>query len=175
MTTAADTTSPVSFVPDGRKAIRDGRPGRKLTFDYVSFMVVFLGLPLAIFLVFVIWPFANAIRYSFTDWTGFKAEFNYIGFDNFTKLFHDDLFRHALRNNLLFALVIPIVTIVDRPDVRHADDDRRLEPRPAARRAQLELLSRRVVLPVRDPRHRDRVDLEPDLRARRAGCSTACW
>jgi N-acetylglucosamine transport system permease protein len=111
VTTAAQPASPVSNVPGGRKAIRNGRPGRKLTFDYVSFMLAFVGLPVALFLVFVIWPFANAIRYSLTDWTGFKAEFNYVGFDNFSRLFHDDLFLHALRNNILLAIIIPIVTI----------------------------------------------------------------
>ena len=56
--------------PGGRKAARDGRPGRKLTFDYVSFMVVFLVLPVALFLVFVIWPFAQAIYYALTRLVG---------------------------------------------------------------------------------------------------------
>ena len=70
--------------PGGRKAARDGRPGRKLTFDYVSFMAVFLVLPLALFLVFVIWPFGQAIYYALTDWSGFSADYNIIGLENFS-------------------------------------------------------------------------------------------
>src|SRR5699024_4848551 len=45
--------------------------GPKLTFDKASFMVVFLGVPLLIFLVFVVSPFVQAIYYSMTDWGGF--------------------------------------------------------------------------------------------------------
>lgn len=105
------TAVPVTEVPGGRKAVRDGRPGRKLTFDYVSFMVVFLGLPLMLFLVFVIWPFGQAVYYALTDWSGFSADYNFIGLDNFSKLLDDELFKKAVRNNILLAMVVPIVTI----------------------------------------------------------------
>jgi N-acetylglucosamine transport system permease protein len=93
-------------------ARRGARRRRKLTFDKVSFMVVFLGLPLAIFVVFVVSPFAQALYYAGTDWAGFSPDMNFIGLGNFTKLFHDDVFMHALRNNVLLAIVVPIVTIV---------------------------------------------------------------
>ena len=36
-------------------------------------MLVFLGLPLAIFLVFVVSPFVQAFYYSLTDWSGLHA------------------------------------------------------------------------------------------------------
>ncbi|MBI5160515.1 MAG: sugar ABC transporter permease [Micrococcales bacterium] len=78
----------------------------------MSLFVVFLGLPLALFLVFVIWPFLQAAFYSLTDWTGLEANYNLIGVGNFVKEFQDQNFTIALRNNLIFALVIPIVTIV---------------------------------------------------------------
>ncbi len=99
-------------IPGGRKAARDGRPGRKLTFDYVSFMVCFLGLPLALFLVFVIWPFGQAAYYALSDWSGFSADYNLIGLENFRDLLHDELFKQAVRNNLWLAIVVPFVTIV---------------------------------------------------------------
>jgi N-acetylglucosamine transport system permease protein len=97
--------------PGGRKAARDGRPGRKLTFDYVSFMVVFLVVPVALFLVFVIWPFGQAIYYALSDWSGFTADYNIIGLENFRDLLHDELFKKAVRNNILLAFIVPIVTI----------------------------------------------------------------
>lgn len=105
------TGTSVNDVPGGRKPTRDGRPGRKLSFDYASFMVVFLGLPVALFLVFVIWPFGQAVYYASTDWTGFSADYNFIGLDNFSRLLDDELFKTSVKNNILMAIIVPIVTI----------------------------------------------------------------
>jgi N-acetylglucosamine transport system permease protein len=99
-------------VPGGgpkRSAVRRRRP---LTFDRISFMVVFLGLPLAVFVIFVVSPFVQALWYSLTDWSGFSSKMNFVGFDNYVKLFHDDIFLKAVRNNVELAIVVPIVTIV---------------------------------------------------------------
>ncbi len=54
--------------------------------------MVFLGLPLSIFLLFVVWPFVQAFYYSMTDWSGFTPDMNFIGFENYLKLLHDDIF-----------------------------------------------------------------------------------
>ncbi|MEV6268071.1 sugar ABC transporter permease [Kribbella sp. NPDC051936] len=105
------TTTQEAVPGDGsqRSVTRRRRP---LTFDRVSFMVVFLGLPLAVFVIFVVSPFVQALYYSLTDWSGFSAGQNFVGFDNYVKLFHDDIFLKAVRNNILLAIVVPIVTIV---------------------------------------------------------------
>jgi N-acetylglucosamine transport system permease protein len=94
-----------------RKAPRSGMP-RKLTFDYLSFLLVFLGLPLAIFLIFVISPFIQAVYYSMTNWTGFSATMDFIGVQNFVKLFKDPTFLQAMGNNIVLAIVVPLITIV---------------------------------------------------------------
>jgi N-acetylglucosamine transport system permease protein len=86
--------------------------GRKLTFDFISFIAVFLLLPLAIFLIFVISPFVQAIYYSMTNWTGFSPNMSFIGLNNFVKLFQDTTFLQAMANNALLALVVPLITIV---------------------------------------------------------------
>lgn len=96
--------------PAGRGAPRRG-PRRKLSFDLVSFFVVFLGLPLALFLLFVIWPFLQAGFYALTDWSGYTAEFNIVGLDNFVALAQDPRFTNAVGNSLVFAIVIPAVTL----------------------------------------------------------------
>jgi len=111
VTVAASPAAPTS-APAGRKIGRRRRSRRKLTFDYVSFMVVFLGLPVAIVVTFVVWPILQAAWYSLTDWTGFKATYNFIGFDNFTSLWDDPIFRKAVRNNVIMGIVVPLVTIV---------------------------------------------------------------
>ena len=104
MTSTATTT--------GGRPRPAARSRRKLSFDRLSFMAVFLGLPLAIFLVFVIYPFGQALYFAMTDWNGFSPSYNFIGLDNFTKLFHDDTFMTALVNNIQLAIVVPLVTIV---------------------------------------------------------------
>jgi N-acetylglucosamine transport system permease protein len=98
-------------VPNGGAPTRARRRAR-LTFDSVSFMAVFLGVPLALFIVFVIWPFIQAGFYSLTDWGGFSRDFNFIGLDNFTRLAGDQRFLTALGNNVKLSLTIPLLTIV---------------------------------------------------------------
>src|SRR5699024_2611988 len=95
--------------PGGQKAPRRRR--RKLTFDYVSFMAVFLGLPLAIFVIFVISPFVQAASYSLTDWSGFSQTMNFIGVQNYVNLFQDDQFMKAMGNNIFLAIVVPLITL----------------------------------------------------------------
>ena len=99
-------------VPGGGPKRSAARRRRPLTFDRASFMVVFLGLPLAVFVIFVVSPFVQALYYSLTDWSGFSSGMNFVGFDNYVKLFHDDIFLRAVRNNVELAIVVPFVTIV---------------------------------------------------------------
>ncbi len=71
-----------------------------------------LALPLAVFAAFVIWPLASSFYYSFTDWNGFNPDYDYVGFDNFTKIYTDKLFLNAAINTALWivaAIVVPTV------------------------------------------------------------------
>ena len=67
----ATVTQPL---PGGDTVPTRRRRAGRWTFDKISFMVVFLGLPLAIYLVLVVSPFAQAVYYSMTDWTGFSPQ-----------------------------------------------------------------------------------------------------
>ncbi len=97
----------------GRPAVaRRGRRKKKLTFDRVSFMVVFLVLPVTGYLVFVVSPFVQAFYYSMTDWSGFTPNMNFIGFGNYAKLFADDIFMRAMLNSITLVIVVPLVTIL---------------------------------------------------------------
>jgi len=98
-------------VPGAGGAPVRARRRARLTFDSVSFMVVFLGVPLTLFLVFVIWPFIQAAFYSTTDWGGFSLDFNFIGLDNFTRLLGDSRFLTALSNNIKLSLTVPVFSI----------------------------------------------------------------
>jgi N-acetylglucosamine transport system permease protein len=87
------------------------RRRRKLTFDRALFMAVFLGLPVAVFVIFVVIPIGQALFYSLTDWSGFSPVMNVVGLDNYVKLLNDETFLKALRNNALLTLVVPLVTL----------------------------------------------------------------
>ncbi|MCX7523352.1 sugar ABC transporter permease [Microbacterium sp. STN6] len=106
MTSSTDTVTPGGAV---KRAPRRHR--RKLTFDKVSFMVVFLGVPLAIFLIFVISPFVQALYYSMTDWNGFSPSMDFVGLKNFERLLQDDTFIRAVINCILLGVIVPFVTI----------------------------------------------------------------
>ncbi len=88
------------------------RRRKKLTFDKVSFMAVFLGLPLVIYLVFVISPFVQAVYYSMTSWSGFDNNMPFVGLGNYVKLFNDDIFMLSVRNSIVLAIFLPVITVI---------------------------------------------------------------
>ena len=66
------------------------------------------------FIIFVLYPLANGLRLSLYNAGLNKANWTFIGFDNFVRLFtKDDIFQIALRNTLLFVvIVVPIVVVI---------------------------------------------------------------
>jgi len=85
---------------------------RNLTFDKISFFLVFLVVPVAGYLAFVVSPFVQAIYYSLTDWSGFSPEMTFIGLSNYVKLASDSIFLKAVSNSIILAIVLPVVTVV---------------------------------------------------------------
>src|SRR5665647_3923138 len=107
MTAAPTVTTPPRAVPH-----RAGRWRRNLTFDKISLFVVFLGLPLALYITFVVSPLIQAVSYSFTDWSGFTPDFKTVGLANYVKILSDDTFLKAMFNNALLSVVVPLIIIV---------------------------------------------------------------
>lgn len=71
---------------------------------------LFLGPPLAVFALIVVWPLLDSFFYSFTNWNGFDPKYKFIGFDNFRKVFTDPLFFNAAINTLIWivaAILLP--------------------------------------------------------------------
>ena len=72
----------------------------------------FLLLPMLVYLAFVIFPTLNSLVYSFTDWAGYGADFNFIGLKNFEKVFTDRLFGNAIKNTAIWlALAMTVPTL----------------------------------------------------------------
>ncbi|MEZ7007265.1 carbohydrate ABC transporter permease [Streptomyces sp. AD55] len=75
------------------------------------FVVGFLAVPLGLYTLFVVWPFVQSIYYSFTDWTGLSPDFRMVGFDNYSRMLDDDIFWKSLLHSVMFALLVPLVTL----------------------------------------------------------------
>ena len=66
------------------------------------FVAGFLLVPVALYVVFVIWPYIQTFGYSLTDWKGQSQTFSFVGLDNyqavaFTQLYHDPITRRCSR------------------------------------------------------------------------------
>jgi multiple sugar transport system permease protein len=66
---------------------------------------------LAFVLVFVVYPFGSILVHAFTRWDGY-GDPTFIGTRNFEFLLRDQTFLSALRNNVFFALSVPIQLVV---------------------------------------------------------------
>jgi N-acetylglucosamine transport system permease protein len=75
------------------------------------FVASFLAIPLALYAIFVISPFAQAFYYSLTNWTGVSPKFDFVGLDNFKTLANDAVFRAALGHNVILLIGVPLLVI----------------------------------------------------------------
>jgi N-acetylglucosamine transport system permease protein len=91
---------------------RVSKPGPALQHGKYLFIVVFLIFPVGIYGLFTVSPYIQAIFISLTDWTGLTASQTFVGFANYAKLFHDDQFLVALKNNALLLVIVPAVTVL---------------------------------------------------------------
>lgn len=57
---------------------------------------------------FIAYPLGSLVYHSFTRWDGLSSPV-WIGLGNYRTLFSDPLFGTALRNNLLFAISVPVI------------------------------------------------------------------
>lgn len=75
------------------------------------FVAGFLAIPVVLYVLYVIWPYAQAFYLAFTDWHGISANPKFVGFANFTKLFKSNVFWKALEHNIMLLLALPLITI----------------------------------------------------------------
>ncbi|ELK48037.1 MULTISPECIES: sugar ABC transporter permease [unclassified Halobacillus] len=54
--------------------------------------------------VFILYPFLNGIRVSFTDWNGFSQTKNWVGFEQYTRMFQDPDTWLVVKNTLLYGI-----------------------------------------------------------------------
>ena len=74
-----------------------------------SVINIFYVPAILLFLFFVIYPFAEGIRISFTNWNGYSQKYTYVKFDNYVKLLHDGNILTALKNTLIYGMGSTVV------------------------------------------------------------------
>ena len=67
--------------------------------------VPFLWLPLALYALWVVYPTLATFALAFSDWDGVSPRWNWVGLENFARLFRDPVFHQALGNNLIWVAV----------------------------------------------------------------------
>lgn len=110
MTVTATRVTPPRAARGGRLASPRWRR-RNLTFDKISFFVVFLIVPVVGYVAFVVSPFAQAAYFSLTSWSGFSPDMQFVGLANYAKLLEDATFLKAVGNSVTLAVVLPVVTL----------------------------------------------------------------
>jgi multiple sugar transport system permease protein len=69
------------------------------------FILVSIVVPVFLLITFVVFPVIELFRMSLTDWNGLSASRNYIGLDNFQRMFNDKDLLLSLRNNAIYFFV----------------------------------------------------------------------
>ena len=62
--------------------------------------------------MFMLWPLAEVVRYSFTDWNGVNAEYNYVALKNYMEISKIDGFNEMMIATITFAIGTTILTVV---------------------------------------------------------------
>jgi N-acetylglucosamine transport system permease protein len=79
--------------------------------DKYKLIVPFLAPSVLLYVVFVLYPYLQAMYISLTRWRGLSRNLTFIGLENFQRMFNDELFWNALRHNAAYLITLPLITI----------------------------------------------------------------
>jgi multiple sugar transport system permease protein len=82
---------------------------KKIKADVLA--LLFLLPFLAIYLIYTVWPMLKGIQMSTYKWTLIR-KMKYVGFDNYTRMFHDQDFWAALWHSTIFVLLTTPTMII---------------------------------------------------------------
>lgn len=106
-----NTISPSA--PLAASAGQGGRSNKRRRIPSVGRSLWWFALPaVALYLYIVIWPTILGAAYSFTDWSAFKREPDFVGFDMFARVLQGDLGGAAIRTVFLAVVTMAIMNVV---------------------------------------------------------------
>ncbi|WP_198955117.1 carbohydrate ABC transporter permease [Kineosporia sp. R_H_3] len=74
-------------------------------------VLFFVGPALALFVVFVVWPVARAVQFSFYRWKGFGPLEDFVGLRNYVTVLQDDVFVAAFTHNMVIIVLSILVQL----------------------------------------------------------------
>lgn len=76
-----------------------------------SLIIPFLLPSVLLYVVFVLFPYGRSMYISLTQWRGLARAPEFIGLDNFQRMYGDANFWNALGNNVFYIVVLPLFTL----------------------------------------------------------------
>ena len=76
-----------------------------------SLIIPFLLPSVLLYIVFVLYPYGRSMYISLTQWRGLARAPEFIGLDNFQRMYGDANFWNALGNNFFYIVVLPLFTL----------------------------------------------------------------
>ncbi|MCR4695619.1 MAG: sugar ABC transporter permease [Pseudobutyrivibrio sp.] len=73
-------------------------------------MYFFLIPALTFFLVFWIYPLLQLFYYSVTDFNGINYDYDFVGFKNYVKVFHNGTLINSMKNTIVYAAVTVVLS-----------------------------------------------------------------
>lgn len=84
--------------------VRNRKTLAAVTFVLPAFLVI---------LIFFIYPSIMSFKFSFTNWNGINAKYNFVGFNNFLYIFKTPQFKQLIYNTIFLIIVyVPILNIL---------------------------------------------------------------
>ena len=76
---------------------------RKNSYGTVGWTINLMYVPLLMLIgFFIVYPFIQGIRISFTDWNGYSQTYRYIGIQNYRRLFQERDMLNTIRNTFIY-------------------------------------------------------------------------
>jgi ABC-type sugar transport system permease subunit len=76
------------------------------------YAILFISPALALYLVFMLYPFINTIYLSFTNWNGATVSKDFVGLSNYAKMVGDAAVLKAFSNNVIWVIIGTISPVV---------------------------------------------------------------
>lgn len=59
---------------------------------------------LALFSVFILYPFIKGIQISFTNWDGYSQEYGWVQVDNYIRMLKDPIIGNTIKNTFIYGI-----------------------------------------------------------------------
>src|SRR5688572_26700134 len=104
----------------GDEATRETPPRQKqgatgyesvLRRQQMKYAILFIAPGLAIYLIFMVYPFLNTAYLSLTNWNGVAETKDFIGLSNYTRMLGDGVAQKAFLNNVIWVIIGTIAPV----------------------------------------------------------------